>query len=199
MTTVTTPTVAPPSRTWPPEQSEWTYEDWLRLPDDNFRYEVINGELFMAPPPAIQHQTTSGALFAMMWLHAKQNDLGTVLEAPVGVKLPNQPVPVQPDIVFIRKERHAIIGKENVEGAPDLIVEILSPSNWTFDRKQKFQAYREAGVNEYWIVDYRKKTVEVFLLESGSYTLLGQYGVGESVTSTSLATFTITVDSLFAS
>ena len=71
-------------------------------------------------------------------------------------------MPVQPDIVFIRKERHAIIGKENVEGAPDLIVEILSPSNWTFDRKQKFQAYREAGVNEYWIVDYRKKTVESF-------------------------------------
>ena len=51
MTIVTTPTTSPPSRNWPPEQSEWTYEDWLRLPDDNFRYEVLNGELFMAPPP----------------------------------------------------------------------------------------------------------------------------------------------------
>jgi Uma2 family endonuclease len=190
---------ATPSSTWPPEQGRWTYDDWLRLPDDGFRYEILNGELFMAPPPTPQHQDAATELISRMRMFAKEHDLGKVLAAPVGVRLPNQPVPVQPDILFVRKERRSIIGQDYIEGAPDLVVEILSPSNWTYDRKQKFQAYSEAGVQEYWIVDYRKKIVEVFVLEGRTYALINQYGSGEAVRSTALKGFEIKVDDIFAS
>ncbi|MGH2521259.1 MAG: Uma2 family endonuclease [Anaerolineales bacterium] len=199
MTTLNAPPASPPDRPWPPEQGQWTYEDWLRLPDDGFRYEVLNGDLFMAPPPTIPHQYASGSLFALMWLHSRQHQLGVVLEAPTGVRLPGQPVPVQPDILFVRRERQDIIGNEYVEGAPDLVVEILSPSNWLLDRKQKFQAYREAGVNEYWIVDYRKKVIEVYVLEEGTYALVGQHGSGEIARSTVLTGFEVKVEEVFAS
>ena len=198
MTTLA-PSASPPTKTWPPEQGQWTYEDWLRLPDDGFRYEVLNGELFMAPPPALDHQRSSMSLSARMWLYATQNDWGEVLEAPVGVRLPDQPVPFQPDILFVRKERRHILGGNYVEGAPDLIVEILSPGNWTYDRKEKFQAYRDAGVAEYWIVDYRARTIEVFSLEAGEYALLGKYGISETARSVVLAGFAVKVDEVFVS
>lgn len=198
MTTLNAPPASPSARPWPPEQGQWAYEDWLRLPDDGFRYEVLNGELFVSPPPSISHQDASTELAARMRMYANQRNLGKVLAAPTGVRLPGQPIPVQPDILFVRKERQAIIGHEYVEGAPDLVVEILSPGNWLYDRKQKMQAYREAGVSEYWIVDYRTKTIEVFVLEEGTFALVGQYGLGETARSTALAKFEVKVDDVFA-
>lgn len=189
---------SPSAPAWPPEQGQWTYEDWLRLPDDGFRYEVIDGVLLMAPPPRLDHQDASAELAARMRTYARENELGKVYAAPTGVRLPNQPVPVQPDILFIRQERQAIIGKDYIEGAPDLIVEILSPSNWLYDRKQKFEIYREAGVAEYWIVDHRAQTIEVFFLEDTAYTLVGKYGPGDAVRSTALAGFEVKVDDIFA-
>jgi Uma2 family endonuclease len=198
MTTLAKPATSPPALPTLPEQGQWTYEDWLRLPADGFRYEVLNGELFMAPPPSPQHQNASVALTSRMWLYATEKGLGKVLEAPTGVRLPNQPVPVQPDIFFIRADRVSIIGQDYVDGTPDLIIEILSPSNWTYDRKEKFQAYRDAGVPEYWIVDYRAKTVEVFILEAGTYALVNKFGSGDSVRSTALTGFEVKVDDIFA-
>lgn len=181
-----------------PEQGEWTYEDWLRLPSDGYRYEVLNGELHMTPPPSTQHQRSAFRLALEMANFALEHDLGEVLPAPCGVLLPNQPVPVQPDILFIRAERGDIIGEEYVEGAPDLLVEVLSPSNWLYDRREKFQAYQEANVSEYWIVDYRAGTIEVFFLEEGIYVLLNQYGSGETAQSRVLEGFEVPVDEIFA-
>jgi Uma2 family endonuclease len=153
-------TAPPPAATWP-EQGHWTYEDWLRLPDDGFRYEVLHGVLYMSPPPAVPHQDFQTELVSRMRLHARQGRLGIVLAAPVGVRLPGEPVPLQPDILFVRQERASIVGKEYVEGAPDLLVEVLSPSNWQYDRKEKFLAYQAAGVPEYWIVNVPDRMVEV--------------------------------------
>ena len=181
-----------------PQQGEWTYEDWLRLPDDGFRYEVLNGELYMTPPPTMQHQFASANLFSALRNFVQQHSLGYVLYAPCGVHLPTHPVPVQPDIFFIQTGRREIIGEEYVEGAPDLVVEVLSPSNWLYDRREKFQAYRKAGVPEYWIVDYRARTIEVFFLEKGAYVLLGQYRLGEIARSRVLEGFEVTVDEIFA-
>jgi len=182
---------------WPP-QGKWTYEDWLRLPSDGYRYEVLNGELYMTPPPTVRHQFASVNLFSDLRNFVQERNLGYVLYAPCGVDLPTQPVPVQPDIFFIRAERREIIGEEYVEGTPDLVVEVLSPSNWLYDRREKFQAYREAGVPEYWIVDYRARTIEVFFLEGGVYVLLGQYGPGEAARSRVLEGFEVAVDEVFA-
>jgi Uma2 family endonuclease len=181
-----------------PQQGEWTYEDWLCLPSDGRRYEVLNGELYMTPPPTTQHQRSSFRLAVKMDNFVREHNLGEVLPAPCGVRLPNQSVPVQPDILFVRNERREIIGEDYIEGAPDLVVEILSPSNWLYDRREKFQAYQEASVPEYWIVDYRAHTIEVFFWEEGVYVLLDQYGPGEFAHSRVLDGFEAAVDEVFA-
>ena len=130
--------------------------------------------------------------------HNDKHNLGYLLSAPVGVQLPNQPVPFEPDIVFISKAHKEIIGERYIEGVPDLIVEILSPSNWPYDRQTKFEVYRKAGVPEYWIVDYRKKTIEVFVLDSGEYVLQkGILGVGEVAESHAMEGFQIPVAQVF--
>jgi len=180
-----------------PRQGEWTYQDWLNFPNDGWKYEIIDGVLFMVPPPAIKHQSSSISLVVKMYNHADKYDLGKVLEAPCGVQLPKQPVPVEPDILFIKKERLNIIGENYVEGAPDLIVEILSPSNPNYDRQTKFNLYQQSGVKEYWLVDYRSKTVEIFNLIANRYLLSGQYGEGETAPSTELKGFEVAVETLF--
>jgi len=184
-------------RSWP-VQGQWTYEDWLQLPDDGSRYEVIDGELYMAPPPAIAHQSSSNRLATGMTVHSDRTDAGRVFNAPIGVRLPNQPVPFEPDIVFISNARKEIIGDKYIEGVPDLLVEILSPSNWPYDRQTKFEVYRDAGVPEYWIVDYRKKTIEVFVLDGGEYVLQkGILGMGEMAESEAMTGFQIAVSEVF--
>jgi Uma2 family endonuclease len=178
-------------------QGSWTYEDWLNFPEDGWKYEIINGVLYMTPPPAVGHQRSSIGLATRMYSYVGKHDLGEVLTAPCGVRLPNQPVPVEPDIFFIKKDRLHIIGDQLVEGAPNLIVEILSPSNANYDRETKFKVYQEAGIPEYWLVDYQRKTVEVFSLSEGVYTLLGKYKVGDTVTSKELSGFKVPVKNIF--
>jgi Uma2 family endonuclease len=187
----------PLTKEWP-EQGQWTYEDWARLPDDGTRYEVIDGVLYMAPSPTADHQSTSIRLAGAMLDYADAHELGEIFTAPLDVKLPNQPVPLQPDILFVRTERRSIV-KRKVEGVPDLVVEILSPSSRDYDRNVKFDVYEEAGVPEYWIVDPHTRTVEVFVLEAGEYVLLGRWGAGGTATSRVLAGFEIPVASIFRS
>lgn len=190
--------IPPPIRqTWPPIQSQWTYEDWLHLPDDGFRYEVLNGELHMTPPPTIAHQNATTKLARRIGSFAERSGAGIVLASPVGVRLPGHPVPVQPDVIFIRADRRDILGKDYVEGAPDLVVEVLSPSNWLYDRREKLLAYQQAGVPEYWIVDTRARTVEVRTLEEGRYTLVAEFGSGEAAHSQAIPGFDVAVDDLF--
>lgn len=191
---------APPTaeRCWPPEQGDWTYDDWLRLPDDGYRYEVIDGVLHMTPPPAIGHQRASHRLDVAMSNFVEAHRLGEVFSAPTGVRLPGQPVPVQPDIFFVSAERRDIIAEDYVEGAPDLVVEILSPGNWLYDRKEKMEAYAAAGVPEYWIVDHRTRSIEVFQLEGETFALLGKFEAGAVARSRSLAGFEVRVDEVLA-
>lgn len=188
---------APHTRTNLPEQGEWTYTDWLALPDDGFKYEVLDGELYMSPPPSVSHQHTASDLLTRMRKHALDKGLGQVYTSPIAVKLPVQEVPLQPDIVYISVNNLNIIGEEEIDGTPDLVVEILSPSNWTYDRGKKQEVYRQAGVKEYWIVDYRKRTVEVLVLEEGDYVLQNQYGVGDTAVSVILTDFSVHVADIF--
>jgi len=190
---------APPARErpWPPAQGQWTREDWERLPDDAWRYEVIGGVLHTAPPPRTRHQRILAALFGHLWSYIEQNQLGEVIPAPCAVQLPNQPLPVQPDILFVRAERIAIIGEMEVQGPPDLVVEVLSPSNWLYDRREKFTLYQEAGVPEFWIVDPDLRTVEVFVLRGGVYAALGRWEIAQEARSETLTGFVISVAAVF--
>jgi Uma2 family endonuclease len=185
-------------RPWPPAQGEWTYEDWLKLPDDGYRYEVIDGVLYMSPPPLIRHQRTSIRIVDIFLAFLKLQPLGDLLYAPIGVRVPNQPVPLQPDIVFVRAERLSIIQENYIEGVPDLIVEILSPSNWLYDRREKMRVYQESGVPAYWIVDPRALTIEIYVLEKSVYQLAGEYGRGAVAASRLLPGFEVPVDVIFA-
>ena len=193
------PTIQAPTtvRSWP-EQGQWTYADWLGLPDDGFRYELIEGELFVSPSPSVQHQIAISSLLSAMYQHAKEEDLGLVLTAPIGVRLPEEETIVQPDLLFISRERLDLVKDNVIDGAPDLVVEILSPSNWVFDRTRKQKAYEQAGVREYWIVDYRARTVDVLVLEGREFVQRGHYGAGSVAPSEVLSGFVMSVADIFA-
>jgi Uma2 family endonuclease len=164
---------------WPP-QGEWTYDDYARLPDDGWRYEVIRGELHMSPAPNVNHQQASIGLAVALHIFVKKHHLGRVLEAPVDVILPDLATPVQPDIVFIHADNSEIIKTANIEGVPDLIVEISSPGTARYDRRTKYRLYAEAGVREFWIVDPDECAVDVYALRGNAYVPFGHY-VGDGI------------------
>ncbi len=180
-----------------PAQGEWTYEDYLRLPDNGHRYEVIAGVLYMTPAPRFVHQYTVGELFAALHAYVRQQRLGIVILAPFEVHLGEIARPVQPDLLFIRAERQPTPEAGSFEGPPDLVVEVLSPSTSRTDRVVKFWAYEQAGVPEYWIVDPQARMVEVYTLQEGIYALHGQYLGDDSLTSPSLPDLTLPVGELF--
>ena len=147
----------------------FNYDDYLQLPEDK-RYEILDGELFVVPAPNIRHQRIAIRLQLRLFQHVEQNGLGELLAAPCDVLLSEENV-VQPDILFVAKTRLRIIGKTNVPGAPDMVAEILSPGTRQKDLAIKRKIYARFGVQEYWIVDPDRKTVEVLSwTESGYHT-----------------------------
>jgi len=189
-------TTAPSDRAWPPPQGRWTYEDWLRLPDDGWQYEVIKGVLYMVPAPTPKHQRVSRNLEFAMWRFVQESQLGEVFDAPTDVYLPSQETPVQPDLLFVATGGAATVSERGIEGAPDLVVEILSPRTWWRDRRVKMPLYEEAGVRELWLIDPNISTIEVYVLRGGAYALLGQWGPGEQAHSEVLEGFAIGADEI---
>jgi Uma2 family endonuclease len=178
---------------WPPPQGEWTFADYARLPDNGMRYEVIQGDLHMNPAPRPRHQRIVLDLSVILHQFVGSRDLGEVYVAPIDVILPDLASPVQPDVLFVAADRLDIIKDEFVEGAPDLIVEVLSPGNPLYDRRTKFQLYARAGVREYWIVDPETRTIDVFVLRGRAYAPLGSFGPGEQARSEVLSDLTVRV------
>ena len=189
-----TPTHSIPRR-WPP-QGKWTYEDYARLPDNGMRYEVIRGNLYMSPAPRTKHQEVSFALAVEMHHYSKERALGRVYVAPIDVVLPNLAAPVQPDILFITQDNINIVAETKIEGVPNLIVEILSPSNPNHDRQVKFRLYAQVGVQEYWIVDPDSCQVDVFALRGNAYVPLGPFGPDGQAHSELLAGFTVMINEI---
>lgn len=180
--------------TWPP-QGQWTFADYLQLPYDGWQYEIIEGELYTNPAPRPKHQEAVSNLLRIAGTFVHTHQVGKVYTAPVNVILPDEAAtPVQPDLLFIAANRSEIVQEERIEGAPDWVVEVLSPSNWLVDRRTKFDIYARSGVREYWIVDVDTCTIEVFVLQGHRYTQVGKFGPGEQVTATVLKGFKIAVD-----
>jgi Uma2 family endonuclease len=148
-----------------------TYEDYVALPSDGNRYEILEGELAVTPAPSTKHQTASGNLFFLLTQHIKTNDLGKLFHAPVDLILESTSV-LQPDLLFVSKDRQTIITDRAIEGAPDLVIEILSPTTSRSDRVTKAQIYARHKVPAYWIADPEEETVEVYLLNADSYRLI---------------------------
>ena len=172
-----------------------TYQDYLNMDGDE-RYELIDGELILLPSPNTAHQLTSIALSSGMFMFAEDRELGLVLHAPFDVLLSDTDV-VQPDILFVSNERAHIRTPDNMRGAPDLVVEILSPSSASRDWSDKFELYSKHGVKEYWIIDPANRVVWLARLRGGALEIAGTYGIGDTVSSTVLAGFSVKVDDIF--
>jgi len=182
-----------------PAQGEWTYDDYLRLPDDGNRYEIIEGVLYIVNAPGFDHQYVVHQLSVALELWLRAHPGGVVLTAPFEVHLSETSRPVQPDVLFIAAWRRPEPGAPFFAGAPDLIVEVLSPNTVRTDRLVKFAAYERAKVREYWIVDPGTRSVEVYVLgDDGLYALFGQFRAEESARSAILEGFSVAVSGLFA-
>jgi len=157
-----------------PEHLKFTYKDYLLLPEDR-RYEIIGGDLFMAPSPKRSHQKISLNMATTIWSFVKTHNLGEVYEAPFDVLFSRHDV-VQPDLLFVNRDNLAIVGENNIQGAPDLIIEILSPSTAERDLDLKKKLYARHAVKEYWIVDPDARKVTVYLWKNNDYVETGVYG-----------------------
>ena len=179
----------------PKPKAKLTYEDYAKTPDDE-RWELIDGELFRMPSPNIAHQRTSGNLFLRVASFVQERDLGIVFAAPTDVVLSDTDV-VEPDLLFISSERMGIIATLNVQGAPDLVAEIHSPSTAQRDLTAKRELYARHGVKEYWPIDPETRTVTVLLLGDGDFTEAGVYREGDTVTSPTLEGLSFRVEEIF--
>jgi len=178
-------------------QGEWTYEDYLNLPDDGCRYEIIEGILYMSNAPSFDHQYTVMEIAFNLKSFVNQNQLGYVLTAPFEIHIAEKTRPVQPDVLFIGAKRGLLRGAKYFDGSPDLVVEVLSPSTRRFDQFTKFRAYEKAHVPEYWIADPKSRLVQVYTLDNQEYVLLGDFMGDEVIESKVLAGLKIMTDSLF--
>ena len=172
-----------------------TYEDYAKTPDDE-RCELLNGELIMAPSPTLAHQHVSSNLVQGLGSFVRRNRLGYVYHAPCDVVLSETTV-VQPDVLFISNEQAHILTRENVRGAPALVVEILSPSTAGRDWRDKLDLYAEHGVGEYWVVDPDGRRVWVMALEAGGFREAGTYGEGDTLASPTLEGFALDLGDVF--
>ena len=148
-----------------------TYEDYLAIPDDGRRHEIIDGEYYVSPSPSFKHQIAILRLASALETHVRTNGLGYVIPAPFDVVLSQHDV-VQPDIVYVSRERQQAITKGNLQSAPDLAVEVLSPSNHDYDEHVKYKVYEKSGVLEYWIVDPEAESVKIFRRTNDSFTAI---------------------------
>lgn len=165
----------------PSTSKHWTFADLAQFGEAE-RYEIYDGRLIsMAPAPDFHHQEISMRLLLLVAGFVLSRQLGKVVSAPTDVVLTNDTV-VQPDLLFISKENLGIV-KKQVHGAPDLVVEILSPSSLRHDRLEKLELYARFGVKEYWIVDPANRSLEILTLDDGHFvvhSMAAETGLAES-------------------
>jgi len=139
----------------------WTYSDLVALPDDQLRHELIDGEHFVSPSPAIPHQVILWDITEALGPYLRANPIGTALTGPVDVKLSPHTLLV-PDLVYFTSERFAqVVNEKRATAAPDLVVEILSPGTRRRDKGRKRAVYDREGVCEYWMVDPEARSITV--------------------------------------
>lgn len=144
-----------------PNARPWTYENYALLPEDGKRHEIIDGEHYVTPAPTVRHQRIVRQLILSLAAGAAAQRTGEVLSAPCDVLLTETDI-VQPDVLFISGNRSHIVTEENVQGAPDLVVEVLSESTRKRDERLKRDLYERFGVREYWVVDPDLETVKIY-------------------------------------
>ncbi len=172
-----------------------TYKDYCATPDDE-RYELLDGKLMMVPAPNRKHQGLVLELAEKLNAFAKAHSLGKVYVAPFDVFLSDTNV-VQPDVLFISRAREHRLTDDDVRGAPDLVIEILSPSTAKKDRGPKRDLYERHGVLEYWMVDPIAETIAVHRQENGRLELAETFGRRDTLRTAVLNGLQLKLDHVF--
>ncbi|HEX8358635.1 MAG TPA: Uma2 family endonuclease [Longimicrobium sp.] len=151
-----------------PAFQHWTYAEFERLPDDGNRYEVIAGELVVSPSPRPKHQRALVRLTSALEDFTQEHGIGEVYIGPIDVIFGDGDY-LEPDLAFVRRERAEIVSERGIEGAPDLVVEVISPSTALRDRGIKRERYALYGVPLYWVVDVDLRQMEVYRLAESPF------------------------------
>ena len=179
-----------------PQQKLLTYEDYALLtPPDSSKYELRNGKIITMPTPIPRHQLISSELHILLGSYVKTNRLGKLIAAPMDTKFTEHDT-VQPDLLFISNERLHIIGDTKIEEAPDFIVEIKSPGNPPKEMTYKKELYESCGVSEYWIIYPLKNTVEQYQNQGNHFTLIGEFGLNDTLNSFVIKDFQVKVSDI---
>ena len=174
-----------------------TYEDYCAAPADK-RFELLDGELIMVPAPNLKHESVRSRLGRELINFIVEHKLGELFYAPCDVLLSDNDI-VQPDLLFVSRERkHLLSGGQNVQGAPDLAVEILSPSTAEKDRGKKRVLYGQHGVTEYWLVDPIAETVTIHRQRGGVLAATHTFGRGQTLRSPLFAGLELDLDDIFS-
>lgn len=179
---------------------KFTYDDLLNFPDDGKRHEVIEGEHYVTPSPNTKHQAVSMNLTRAFILYLEHHRLGCLFAAPFDVVLSDLDV-VEPDLLYISHERAATLTEQDVRGAPDLVVEIVSPRTRKTDEITKRKLYERFGVREYWVVDPDLDTIKVYTRVDEAFTRAAELSTarGDALTTPLLPDFSVSLVDVFSS
>ncbi|MCZ6615322.1 MAG: Uma2 family endonuclease [Chloroflexi bacterium] len=180
----------------PNPRLKFTVKDYMSAPSDK-RYQLLDGEMIVAPSPVTKHQDIVVRILLGLTQFVRQHNLGRVFVSPLDVVLSNHDV-AQPDILFVSNARSAIITEANIQGAPDLVVEIISPGTAAYDRGYKQALYGRHGVRESWLVDPDAETVEVLTLGEQGLVSLATYRRGDLIASPLLEDLALETDQVFS-
>ena len=171
---------------WPDHiDGEWTVDDLETLPDDGLRYELLDGTLIVSPAPVPRHQRALLRLAILLTNSCPADH--EVFVAPLDWQ-PDRRTSLEPDLLIVRKDR---IGEKNITQTPAIVIEVLSPGTARIDKMLKFSRYQEGGIEQYWIVDPRVPSIEVYRLEDGVYQLQAQSAAAATVQVTGPLTVTV--------
>ena len=151
-----------------------TYADYAAIPADGLRHEIIDGEHIVNPAPNLYHQHVSRHLQLQLLMEIELKGFGIVVDSPVDLQLGPNDI-VQPDLVFVSTDRKSILTPTKIKGVPDLVVEILFPSNTKHDTIVKRQLYERAGISEYWIVDPEEHSLLQLVYDNGAFREVACY------------------------
>ncbi|MEA2166506.1 MAG: hypothetical protein QOK37_4633 [Thermoanaerobaculia bacterium] len=167
----------------PETSTKMTYEDLLLLPEDGLRHEIIDGEHCVNASPIARHQRVSYRLILAIGNYLEEHAVGELFHAPFDIVFSRFDV-VEPDLLYVSNERRDIVTTKNIQGPPDLLIEILSESNRKYDEVTKRALYERSGVGEYWIVDPSADVVRVYRFsEAGHYDSAAELSRGDILTS----------------
>jgi Uma2 family endonuclease len=179
-----------------PHAPPLTVAEYKNLPETGPRYQLIEGDLYMAPAPNRFHQDISRNLQGALDRYLELNPVGILYDAPFDVYLTETDV-FQPDLLVVRHENRSILTEAGAEGAPDLIVEILSPKTRQLDAVNKKRIYARLGVKELWIIDPDAETVNIYRFEEDASEPVQVLRAGENLSTTLLPGFDLAVTAIF--